>query len=654
VKKNRPSYRASSVFNARTSYSLPKKNRSRRPKRRRKYSRAISPSDNVTLSSGGDSDEELLNLRLQALTSKQEVKELIEIDDTSSSPVNQAPSSNSPHNVSLFQMPTEEEQLRIAALHSAVLKKKDHFKKLKRLRKMENERPYSPSDIFDPIHLEDAEELSPMDLELSTSPPMKSPISTHDDINQEEVDMDISLTPPPSSPTIFADEAAKIDDYDLPQDDRELIDMEIVSSPQHKVENNDDEDELRSMLLMSMNKQRKEKDDFEPDIAFNLKMAVERIKQQKQHPIIVTSKSKSGNKTIKMVLEEKKRKKVSGERSATNDMEVTISMNDDNSKISTDTQNQRNVDLNTNDSQHELSESALIRKIIDTTVQIPYEQPEKEPVVMPIVEDSVFSTITDTKNIPLLPQKILELKKRDKRLITSLESVIRPVTPLIINLNADSCSSDDDNNTAEIIIKGADNHGATSKTVKKTARKIIRLNQLSTNSNNNSAESSSKGENSFQKNLDYFLKNIRNQQEKIITQKDQKSSAFENNDNNALSAVKHLPLSSQKEYQKLLTKMKELQQIKKQRHQARVLKRTKSSSNCIEVDNFSQENCVTHEKPPEIKDSSKLPVPKILVPIAESVKKSKIDETLSKIPLLDEAARKRLVEKTEKNFINHR
>ena len=114
-----------------------------RQRRRRKYSRPHSP--NLKFSQRDvdgvievveSEEEELLSLRLEALTSKQEVKELIDPDASKVL----KPATPSPLNVAQEKEPSEEDQLRIAALRSAVLKKKEHFKERKKLKHRVKER----------------------------------------------------------------------------------------------------------------------------------------------------------------------------------------------------------------------------------------------------------------------------------------------------------------------------------------------------------------------------------------------------------------------------------------------------------------------------------------------------------------------------------
>jgi len=564
-----------------------------------------------------DEEEELLALRLQALTSKQEVKSLIEpspevetIETPNPSPIEPPLQNNNNNN--------EEDFLRIAALRSAILKKKDHFRKRKQLRKLENERPYSPTDNFEPI--------IDVAMDLSNSP-LGSPFHNSCDIN-EEVDMDISNSPSEVQENL--------------EDNREACDMEIVCSPQPKQEiineENDEELALRSMLLSSINVKKKKSDEditerlsendqelsapASPQLDItNLKMAVERLKQQKQHVIVSNKSGKSGTKTIKMILEEQKNKKIIKD---THVNAAEEEFNTGNNELTSDVNNSLSEIKNEQTAKEEIlepSETSLIDKISNNSQSAQNSNDEDDSALDKVSltiepSDSSFSTITDTKNIPLLPEKKIE-----NRLVTSLDSVIRPVMPLIITLSIES--SDD-----EYDKKG-----------KKTIRKV-------THASKSSAPD-------FQTNLDNFLKNIRSQQElSQVNRTTSKSSTSSSKENTQISpktsAVRHLPLSSQVEYEKLVQKMKILQEAKQQRQKAGTLKRTKSSSDQSNPSQNSNSSTSSKKQQKQSEDQ-----PKITAKEVEN-KSSKIDDALGKIPLLEEAARSRLIEKTENNYLNHR
>ena len=92
-----------------------------------------------------------------------------------------------------------------------------------------------------------------------------------------------------------------------------------------------------------------------------------------------------------------------------------------------------------------------------------------------------------------------------------------------------------------------------------------------------------------------------------------------------------------------------LQKAKQQRQKAGTLKRTKSlSDQSNPSQNSSASNCDIKQQELKPEDQQK-----IIAKESEN-KSSKIDDALGKIPLLDEAARIRLIEKTEINYLNHR
>lgn len=161
-----------------SNYSIQKRKKTRRKEKRSKprvLEATLSDDSERAMVIEGDSasdDEELLKLRLNALKSKQEVKELIDITDVDSegpklSPVPAAE-------------PTEEDQLRIMALRSTLLKKSKFLRLRKKLKMMENDRPYSPSEELTPLIIDnDAMVLSPLG-----SPFNEVPELTH----QEDMD----------------------------------------------------------------------------------------------------------------------------------------------------------------------------------------------------------------------------------------------------------------------------------------------------------------------------------------------------------------------------------------------------------------------------------------------------------------------------------
>lgn len=553
-----------------SNYSLPKRKSSNQSRRKsKKHSRSNSidlrskkktPSP---LKSDDDDDDdcELITLRLNALRSKQELKE--------------------PEDENIMSIP-EEELLRIDALKSALLKKKDHFAEKKRKRKLEKERPYSPTDDLDKI-LED----DPM--ELTTSPINQCTQDDDDDINQMDMDISNSSTP---------------------QEDI-LSDMDLTSSPTtHKTKeeiDNDEEEEkaLRSLLLSSISSRRKAE---ERSVAMNLKLAVERLRQAQhkheqeqlpsspQAPVKLKPSKKSGTKTIKMILEEKKNRKL--ERSP--ELETQIE-----------------------------TENYLLSKITD-------EQNEAiEKLPTPILKDvfaeendNLLPSISDTKNIPLISsERSINKNIQKSRILTTLNN--RPVEPLIITLNADS--SDDENL-------------ASSRMVKKTHRKIVRVsNALPKNSNSHQIDM-------VEKQVESILRTIRLQSEANASQNIPKKSSSQASNvpkaskpdlqRSASLAVNHLPKSAQIEYAMLIEKMKVLEESKAIRQKTRQLKRQKSASSISKSDKES----ITKGIIPSKKETSPPPITSKSSEFDDAQKRSclaseRIEDTLSKIQLLDEGLR---------------
>lgn len=544
-KQPKRSFRASCVY----SYSLPKRKRSyRATKKKGKHSRSSNKKftdkkgveneekqkkEEEECGGGGgedyDDDCELIALRLSALRSKQELKEF---------------SPKPEQNQQIEEIEHEEELLRIDALRSALLKKKDHFMEKKLTRKLEKEKPYSPTDDLDKILDDDAVELTP--------PRMQSP---QDDINQ--MDMEISNSP---------------------------ILHEQTFVNQEENDNEEEERVLRSMLLSSISNKRKAE---EKNVAINLKLAVERLRQAQQRqqvsvfspppkvPVRLQATKKSGTKTIKMLLEEKKIRKIENVSEYHAQIEA---------------------------------ENVLLNKITN-------EQNEKiESLPTPLVEDIMAAaennillpTISDTKNIPLLSKdtdyNIRGTKK--SRVLTSL--VKHNVKPLIINVNAES--SDDDVGDPS---QHENNDGS-----KNTHRKIIRV-------NDSKVTMKTIVDPQHQQHIDIIEKQVENLLRKIRLQSEnQPSKSIVRN-----TAVNHLPRSSQIEYAMLMEKMRILEETKIIRRQ---LKRQKSSSNdAIKNDTNQAEN------------------------LKKKFATEKVEDTLSKVQLLNETARERFAFNAENKYLDH-
>lgn len=463
----------------------------------------------------------------------------------------------------------EEEKLRIAALSSALFKKKEEIReKVKRKKQKDEQRPYSPSD--QPLLMED--------MILS---PLGSPL-----VDCQEIDMDISDS---NSPVMTAEKASS--------------DMDIAESPQ-SIDDEDgleiDEDEiaLRAQLLTSMAKkkqeekvQAKKKEEEKKQIVENLKQTVQRIKQKKQP----TNDNPSGN--LALALERIRSKLVQSNNQDQRKLEEVMRI--ENTKLQTQVE--------------------VVCEPIEPMIELGELDKSK---------DATLATITDTKNIPL----ISEGKATKSRLVTSLESVIKPVKKLIITVNQ---NSDSDFEECELSPK---------KTVKRVVRRTVLGSEKRETKN---AE--------FESRLDNFLKNIRQQQEEL--------SVNIANTPAASSAVKHLPLSSQKEYEKLVAKMKFLEAEKRKRMRARQLKqRTKSTSQSLTTTSTGPSTTKPSPiKSPTITVANKKPTPEKLKAsqndaVIANTKTSddKISNTLMKISLLDQEAQQRLMVKTESNYRTHR
>lgn len=643
AKRNR-SYRASSVY---SNYSIHKRSKNRRSSKNHRHNKRTRPEDNnrksIMLGPDSDdesSDEELLKLRLTALKSKLKSQEVRELNNEENHYQSESAVTNQSN---------EEDHLRILALKSAVLKKKEFFKERKQMKKMENERPYSPSDDLTPMIFDD---------DAMILSPLGSPFNEIEN-NEQEIDMDISNSPM--------------------TEEKETSDMDIAPSPGNvnieadEGDDNDEETALRSLLLTSIHK-KKDIDNTRgstpennlksckesASIAQNLKLALQRLKEKKK---VTTPVVKSGTKTIAMILEENKnKKKVKLEQQVvvkTDPVELEIRPSEDLVAIS------ETLEVEESDSTQETPENAEMAipkdKFLFRTITNDSATPDAvtpEPIktierVSPLTEpDSSFSTITDTKNIPLLSTSD---KTKRSRLITQHEFKARPIVVerLVIEVRADSETDDETIRNKKIPIK-------------KTVRKIIRAPEVVHKPVTPTAQPE------FEKNLESFLKNIRMQQEKKKEGTDKAINNFKSISRTIkiqapknltvptftpattltkpLSSVKHLPLSSQVEYEQLLQKMKVLEDAKLKRLKARQLKRTKSISGPSEP--IEKQSTVPNTATKTLSTPKK-----VIESKAEAVKKKssdKITESLSKIPQLDKAAQQRLIEKTEINYKNHR
>lgn len=565
------------------------------------------------------SDEELLTLRLTALKSKQEVKELIDI--TGDGP-------EEPKMPSII-VPNEEDQLRIMALKSTLLKKKEFFRERKKLKKMENDRPYSPSEEIMPL---------PIDNDAMILSPLGSPFNEVPELTYQEQDMDISNSP------INEKESSDMDTAPSPGEAQAVQETEPPLE-----ENNDEEIALRSMLLTSIHKKKEtrtpspeaaEPSGTEKKSIENLKLALQRLKKKDVKPV-TTLAAKSGTKTIAMILAEKKNKKKVNKSSielapeAPEQVPMRIEGISPNAEPKTEPLVEAPVEL------VKPADSFLFRTIANDLVvsqklkddkAMPGPPPKK---VLHVDVDSSFSTITDTKNIPLLPNST---KAAKSRLITTL--IPKPVSRLVIALN-DSDTDEESARTRKVpVSKTRIVHPPKSKAPATQPR--------------------------FNLELDSFLKKVRENTAvttaattSTITAKptDQPKTAQSASVAKSSSSVKHLPLESQLEYEELLKKMKTLEEAKQKRLKARQLKRTKSNSG-LEPSEAAAKPQSPPKKPRLVEAPKAIQAPKAFAaPKPETIRKNqkdKIEESLSKIPQLDHEAQQRMIVKAEINFKNHR
>lgn len=395
---------------------------------------------------------------------------------------------------------------------------------------------------------------------------------------------------------------------------KELSDMDIVESPQslgsdeNSREVDEDEIALRAQLLTSMAKkkqeetvQAKKKEAEKKQLTENLKLAVQRIKQQKRPKETEPTPSEH---LLASALERIRSKLVQSNNMDQKKLEEVMRI--ENTKLQT------NVEV-----------FQPIEPIVEESVEL---DKSKEAAT------ALMATITDTKNIPLINEG---RSTKKSRLITSLDAVMRPVAKLIITVNNDSDTDD------------YDECRFSRRTVKRTVRRTV-----------SGCEKRELKNVEFESRLDNFLRNIRQQQEELSVNVPSSASSATNS---ASSAVKHLPPSSQKEYEKLIAKMKFLEAEKRKRMRARQLKRTKSNSQTISTSTEPTASALTAPTPTTVaKRSPDKPkmcqTATVIKPQATPTKTSddKISNTLMKISLLDQEAQQRLMIKTESNFRTHR
>lgn len=456
-------------------------------------------------------DDEELELRLELLTSK-----LNDLDDSTDLEV----VTKKPDQFVRGQ-PTEEEELRILALKSAMLKSHE---RRKNRRKLENERPYSPSEDIIPLH--------PITIDIDSFmeiSPIVSPIEDKNNVDvTDPVDMEIS-----NSPIHYTE---YIDDV------IEVVPMEDIIYPQEPIANidaveeveNDEEITLRTMLLSSISTKKPKEDGKQPHsqepentiltvndlnsdeetlpgITKNLKLALERLKMK--HRLNTTKKQEH------IYIKERARSKSSAYvKKATDQKEISNTKLPDVNLVSDQINTVSNPIFSTvvnlvsdpniatfntglsnfaqksviNSTVNPAPKPSLSRRfinvvpatVVDTTKFLPNSE---VPRNLNLIDASpmISPSITDTKYIPR------KSNLKQSKLITSLKDVIKPVQKLVIILNASESESD-----VEIKRKSPS---------KKSPRRIVKA--------TGSKTVGTKALPEFEKNLDSFLKNIRSKQE---------------------------------------------------------------------------------------------------------------------------------------------
>jgi hypothetical protein len=115
----------------------------------------------------------------------------------------------------------------------------------------------------------------------------------------------------------------------------------------------------------------------------------------------------------------------------------------------------------------------------------------------------------------------------------------------------------------------------------------------------------------------------------------------------SFQAVKHLPLSSQIEYEQLLQKMKVIEEARSQKHKARLLKRTKSISKISEPPDQQQATSTAS-------DTSAMLLSSLSQQSQKSNATEAITENLTVISQLNADSQQRILKKCESNLNIHR
>lgn len=375
-----------------------------------------------------------------------------------------------------------EAELRLIALKSAFLKKCEARKKKKMM-----ERPYSPSDDPSVLGLEEVltvDLVDNMEISPSLSPYLPDMEISNDD--DEVCEMDLCQSSP-----------EKVDE---PEDTRPItpIHEPLLNKLKNRDMETDEEDALRSLLLAQVKPQSEKRDDL-PYIEKNLKLAVLRLKQ-KQNKVHVGNDDESKAGIGELFADQRNVSdivpfipplptintifvpdppKPSIETTITSSKTVTalqhsgkkcvppsLSMVEESvllksiaERIISDPCSEKSPKLQKiisspqkpiNKSSKATSANVSLRANKNTLASV---QPVKSKfrIVMPpstlkSINHSekeralISSSMTDTKNIPLLSKQ--KLKKQSK-LITSLDDCNRIVERLVINLNESDESSDE-------------------------------------------------------------------------------------------------------------------------------------------------------------------------------------------------------------------
>lgn len=472
-------------------------------------------------------DDEELELRLELLTSKlNDLSDSAELDVSphlDDSAVLEAVTKKPDQFVR--GQPTEEEELRILALKSAMLKSHE---RRKNRQKLENERPYSPSEDIIPLH--------PLTIDIDSFmeiSPIVSPIEDKNNVDvTDPVDMEISNSP--IHYTEFACdviEVVRMEDNIYTQEP--IVDIDAVIDAE-----NDEESTLRTMLLSSISTKKSKEDDKQPDspepepiklsmnifssdeetlpgITKNLKLALERLKMK--HRLNTTKKKEqlhlkeSARCKLSAIVKTATQQKMIKTDAKIPDINLVLDpIIAANPYVSTavnlvfdqiiDTSNpcvstvvKKTVINSTKNPATKPSLSSRIVNVIPATVvdntKIVFNSELPRNLNLLEASPMISPSITDTKYIPR------KSNFKQSKLITSLKDVMKPVQKLVITLNASESESD-----VEIKRKSPS---------KKSPRRTVKALGSKTAGTKTLPE--------FEKNLDSFLRNIRSKQETTKT-----------------------------------------------------------------------------------------------------------------------------------------